>query len=267
MATPAPVVDPVSGLRTGAGPDLDHLTVLAGLQDAFQAGIDGADPNAPVPACRRWRVRNLVTHLGRIHHWAAGQARRRQETPLGRGPFDLAPFYATQAAEIRDTLAALGPDASSWTLLGNGPASFWRRRQAHETLVHLHDLRAARLGSGAAVADTAPLDVPADVWADAVDEVVRLFAPRQVRLGRAAPLRAAVGLEAFDVGWSWVLGTADGVDRQHDAPADSPDVVLRATARDLALVLWGRLAPDEVDAQITGDRGALDDALAGRIVP
>ncbi|WP_277211544.1 maleylpyruvate isomerase N-terminal domain-containing protein [Isoptericola croceus] len=268
MTVPAPFVDPASGVRadgrTDAGTDLDRLAALVRLQADFVAGIDGADPNAPVPACGRWRVRNLVTHLGRIHHWAAGQARRRQENPLGRGPFDLAPFYATQAAEIRDTLAALGPDASSWTLLGNGPASFWRRRQTHETLVHLHDLRAARLGSGTAVAHEAPIDVPPQLWADAVDEVVRMFAPRQVRLGRMEPLTNAVGLEAQDVGWSWTLGAPDhGAGR----PASGPTVTLRAPARELALVLWRRLAPGEAEVEIDGDRAALDAALAAPIVP
>ncbi|MCK0117498.1 maleylpyruvate isomerase family mycothiol-dependent enzyme [Isoptericola sp. S6320L] len=255
MTTPAPAVDPSSGRRTDGAADLDRLALLARLQEAFAADVDGADPAAPVPACGRWRVRNLVTHLGRIHHWAAGQARRVQETPLGRGPFDLAPFYAEQAAEVRDTLAALGPDATSWTLLGNGPASFWRRRQAHETLVHLHDLRAARLGSATAVGREEPVDVPAPVWADAVDEVVHLFAPRQVRLGRMDPLTAAVGLEATDLGWSWTLGDGD------------PAVVARGPSRELALVLWRRLTPSEAEVEVLGDAATLHTTLAAPIVP
>ncbi|MFV2143318.1 maleylpyruvate isomerase N-terminal domain-containing protein [Isoptericola sp. G70] len=256
MITAAPVVDPRSGRRPDAADDLDHLALLGGLQQAFAVDVESADPDARVPACGRWRVRNLVTHLGRIHHWAAGQARRVQETPLGRGPFDLAPFYAEQAAEVREALATLGPDARSWTLLGNGPASFWRRRQAHETLVHLHDLRAARQGSAIAVGHEAPIDVAAEVWADAVDEVVRMFAPRQVRLGRMDPLTVAVGLEATDVGWSWTLGGGTG-----------PDVVVRGSSRDLALVLWRRLTPAEADVEIVGDVAALGSALAAPIVP
>ncbi|WP_407317352.1 maleylpyruvate isomerase family mycothiol-dependent enzyme [Isoptericola halotolerans] len=255
MATPAPAVDPASGRRTDEE-DLDRLALLGGLQQAFAADVDGADPRSPVPACGRWRVGNLVTHLARIHHWAAGQARRVQETPLGRGPFDLAPFYSEQAAEIRDTLTAVGPDATSWTLLGDGPASFWRRRQMHETLVHLHDLRAARLGSGAAVEAETPIDVPREAWADAVDEVVRMFAPRQVRMGRMGPLPVTVALEATDVGWSWSLG--DG---------SSPDATVRAGAHDLALLLWHRLAPSETDLDVVGERAALDVLLGAPVVP
>ncbi|MBN0041309.1 maleylpyruvate isomerase family mycothiol-dependent enzyme [Cellulosimicrobium cellulans] len=230
---------------------LDHLTLLSHLQDAFLAGVPEADPRAPVPACGRWRVRNLVEHLGRIHHWAAGQARRRQETPLGRGPFDLAPFYAEQAAELRTTLAGLDPDARAWTLLEtDDPGStvrFWHRRQAHETLVHLHDLRAA---GGSTVDDVEPA-----VWADTVDEVVTVLQPRQVRLERMAPLARPLALRATDAGRSWVLGGGDPV-----ATASAP-------ARELALALWGRLTPDAAGVVVDGDAGALAAALAERITP
>lgn len=253
--TTAPAVDPATGLRSDGGPDLDHLALLATLQDAFAAGTATADPTARVPACGRWRVRHLVVHLGRIHHWAAGQARRRQETPLGRGPFDLVPFYAAQAAELRTTLAGLPPDARSWTLLEHGPVTFWWRRQTHETLVHLHDLRAATLGSGAAVGAEDPIAVDAEVWADGVDEVVTMFQPRQVRLGRMAPLERTVALHATDVGRTWVLG------------GTAPAATVHAPARELDLLLWRRLSPDDAGATVTGDRDALTAVLAEPIVP
>ncbi|MBD8077451.1 maleylpyruvate isomerase family mycothiol-dependent enzyme [Cellulosimicrobium arenosum] len=238
-----------------SGPDhLDLLDLLARLQVAFLADVRVADPTARVPACGRWRVRNLVEHLGRIHHWAAAQAARRQETPLGRGPFDLAPFYAEHAAELREALAVLDADARAWTLLENDdPAStvrFWHRRQVHETLVHLHDLRAAAGGTVE--------DVPPAVWADTVDEVVTLLLPRQVRLGRTAPTDRAVALEATDAGRTWSLGSG------------APAVRLSGPARGLALVLWRRLPPDpEVvpGLDVDGDGDALVAALAGRPTP
>ncbi|MBD5787919.1 maleylpyruvate isomerase family mycothiol-dependent enzyme [Cellulosimicrobium terreum] len=238
---------------------LDHLVLLARLQDAFLADVPGADPQAPVPACGRWRVRNLVEHVGRIHHWAAAQARRRQETALGRGPFDLAPFYAEHAAELRATLAELEPDARAWTLLeSDDPGStvrFWHRRQVHETLVHLHDLRAA---AGRAVDDVAPA-----VWADTVDEVVTVMAPRQVRLGRAAPFERPVDLVATDADRSWVLGGPGDLDT---AP---PQPVVRVTgpARELALVLWRRVEPTSAGITVEGDADALATALGERITP
>ncbi|MFJ4233616.1 maleylpyruvate isomerase family mycothiol-dependent enzyme [Cellulosimicrobium cellulans] len=230
---------------------LDHLALLSRLQDAFLAEVRDADPETPVPACAGWRVRDLVEHVGSVHHWAAAQARRRPETPLGPGPFDLAPFYADHAAELRTTLAALDPDAPAWTLLApDDPAStvlFWHRRQTHETLVHLHDLRAAR---GSAVRDVDPV-----VWADAVDEVVTVMAPRQVRLGRAEPLALPVALRAIDAGRSWVLGDGE------------PAATTSAPARELALLLWGRLTPAAAGVVVDGDADALAAALAGRLTP
>ncbi|WP_069387723.1 maleylpyruvate isomerase family mycothiol-dependent enzyme [Cellulosimicrobium cellulans] len=236
---------------------LDHRALLGRFQSAFLADVPRSDPRARVPACGRWRVRNLVEHLRRIHHWAAAQARRRQETPLGRGPFELEPFYAEHAAELRATLDELDPDARAWTLLETGDAAstvrFWHRRQAHETLVHLHDLRAA---SGRSVGDVAPA-----AWADTVDEVVTVLQPRQVRLGRMLPLEPPVALVATDAGSSWVLGARDGV---------VPDVQVSAPARELALVLWRRVAPDAgalPGLTVDGDTSALEAALRERITP
>src|SRR6478609_788192 len=212
----------------------DRLALLARLQDAFLADVPDADPRAPVPACGRWRVRNLVEHLGRIHHWAAAQARRRQETPLGRGPFVLEDLYATCAAELRDTLAELGPDAVAWTLVENGPASFWHRRQTHETLVHLWDLRTA---------GGLPLSVDPRIWADTVDEVVTVMQPRQERMGRMEPLPAPIELAADDAQRSWLLG----------APTvPHPSVTVTGPADALALLLWGRTSPDDERLAVTG---------------
>jgi len=224
------------------------LDTLRDLQDQFLSTIPDVDPTTRVPWCGRWRVKDLVVHISRIHHWAAAQARREHETPLGRGPFVLTDLYASCAAEVRDTLAALGPDARSWTLVGEGPASFWHRRQTHETLVHLWDLRTA---GGLALA------VEPELWADTVDEVVTVMTPRQVRMGRMQPLPAPVSLLATDTDRTWLLG----------AGADRPAVAVHGTARDLALLLWGRSTPDDAGFRVDGDRAALDDALARPLTP
>lgn len=240
-----------------AGPEptprapLDHLALLHALQDRFLASIDEVDPAARVPWCGRWRARHVVEHTARIHHWAAGQARRQQETPLGRGPFVLTELYAAQAAELRETLAALDPDAPAWTLDDSGVVRFWHRRQVHETLVHLWDLRTA----GGLTTDVGPR-----VWADTVDEVVTVMQPRQVRLGRMAALPGRIALAATDGPQRWTMHAAD------DAPP-APVVAVRGPARALALLLWGRTTPDDAALEATGDRAALDAALAERLTP
>ena len=232
-------------------PPVATTAVLADLQDRFLASVGEVDAGARVPWCGRWRVRDLVVHLGRIRHWAAGQARRRQETPLGRGPFVLDAFYATQAAELRETLDELDPNAPAWTLDDSGVVRFWHRRQVHETLVHLWDLRTA---------GGLPLDVPPAVWADTVDEVVTVMHPRQVALGRVAAPPSPVRLVAQDAGRSWATAAALG------APGE-PAATVHGPAERLALLLWGRTTPDDPALGVTGDRDALDAAVTGRITP
>jgi uncharacterized protein (TIGR03083 family) len=228
---------------------LDHLDELVVTQDAFLAAIGKVDPATPVAWCGDWRVSDLVEHLARVHHWAAAQARSTREAPLGPGPFVLEDLYRECAVGLRDTLVGLGPDAIGSTLLGRGPASFWRRRQLHETLVHLWDLRTAG-GLG--------LDVRPEVWADTVDEVVTVMQPRQVSRDRMPRLPSAIELTASDVDRMWRLDTAD----------DGPAVVqVRAPASVLALMLWGRRSPDDADVEVAGDGGVLRAALAGPITP
>ncbi|WP_369374960.1 maleylpyruvate isomerase N-terminal domain-containing protein [Promicromonospora sp. Populi] len=244
---------------------LDHLSLLARFQGGFLAAVPDADPDARVPACGEWTVRELVEHLAGVHHWAAGQARAERGVPLGDGPFDLAPHYAAQAATLRRALAELDPDATGRVLahpapMGPGPVRFWHRRQTHETLVHLHDLLAAAAGAGA----LGLVEAEPEVWADTIDEVVTMFQPRQVGLGRMAPLRHPVALVATDVvgAPAWVLG-APG----ERADEVAPGVVVSGTAEGLALMLWRRLTPAEAELTIEGDPARLEAALAQPIVP
>lgn len=235
----------------------DHLDALARYQADFLATTTRADPRAPVPWCGRWRVSNLVVHLGRIHHWAAAQARRVQETPLGRGPFDLAPFYAQNAEELRTTLAELDPEARAWTLLDDGvpraeqvgTVRFWHRRQALETLVHLWDLRTATAEE---------LAVETEAWVDCVDEVVTVMHPRQIRLGRIEAPQVRLRLEAVDAVGRWDLMAQEGATQV---------VTIAGPARELALLVWGRAALDAPGLHIEGDPGAASAALAVGLTP
>ncbi|MGI5187425.1 maleylpyruvate isomerase N-terminal domain-containing protein [Promicromonospora sp. CA-289599] len=244
---------------------LDHLTLLARFQDDFLAAVPDADADARVPACGDWTVRGLVEHLAEVHHWAADNARGVKGRGLGGGPFDLAPHYAAQAATLREAFAEIDPDSTGRVLthpepMGPGPVRFWHRRQTHETLVHLHDLLAARAGaSSVGLVGAEPA-----VWADTVDEVVTVLQPRQVGLGRMTPLRRPVALLATDVDGTrtWVLG-APGERAEEVAPF----TVVSGPAEGLALMLWRRLTPAEAGLTVEGDRTGLDAALAEPIVP
>jgi uncharacterized protein (TIGR03083 family) len=265
---PSGAAEPAAGPTAGAAAAGDLLGALAAAQDAFARLLAGADPDAPVAACAPWTVTDLALHLGGVHRWAAGMARGTDDggdDPVEpRGPAELLAFYREQAGALLATLRELGPDAPALTLVGPGPAAFWHRRQLHETLVHLDDLATAA-GAPHPVDDAA-------LWADAVDEVVTVMTPRQVRLGRIAPVAVPLGLVASDAGRSWTLGGAAG--GAPGAPGAAPDgqsggvsVTVAGPARAVALLLWGRTAPQDPALTVSGDRAALASALAGPLTP
>ncbi|GAB2475883.1 maleylpyruvate isomerase N-terminal domain-containing protein [Xylanimonas ulmi] len=242
------------------------LAQLARLQGAFAALTSEVDPDATVPGLGGWRVRDLVAHLAGIHHWAAGMAVGDRTRDPALDAAALAALYAGHADALRATLAAAGPDAAARTLTGPGTASFWFRRQTHETLIHLGDLAAARAGAWTpevydAVASEA--DVDPRLWADGVEEVVTVFEPRQVRLGRMAPLARLVTLRDAATGASWTLGG-------HEAgrsPDETPAATATGDARALDLVLWRRVTPADAGVVVDGDKDALAAALAAGVTP
>ncbi len=230
----------------GAAPDLVTLTALT---EAFAQTVPTVPADVPVPWCGSWLVGDLVEHLAQVHHWAAGQAQRREAEPVAWSPAQAEDGYRRCAHELLTTLATLAPDSPAWTLDESGVSGFWHRRQVHETLVHLWDLRTAG-GSG--------LDVPPALWADTVDEVVAVMAPRQVRLGRLALPARAVTLVATDTPGRWTLPSAQ---------AGAPAATVHGPAAALALLLWARTGLDDPTLHVTGDATAVHEALAGALTP
>ncbi|MFE6649371.1 maleylpyruvate isomerase family mycothiol-dependent enzyme [Nocardioides sp. NPDC057772] len=231
----------------------DYFVILGELQSEFAAALKQADPDLPVPSCGDWSVGDLADHLAGVHHWAAAMARDEDEVPLPV-PLDLVATYQEQAAELRETLSALGPGATGRILNGLsddglGPVSFWFRRQVHETLVHLWDIRSA-LGLAAP-------EVTPELWADAVDEVLTVMYPRQIALKRTRKVVTRIELSAIDVDQSWAIGAPNAVQK----------VSVAGSARDLALLLWGRTPPTAAELTVTGDEAALAEALSRAIVP
>lgn len=209
----------------------DWNQLLADATGDFATLAADADLDDLVPDCPGWTVASLVVHLGGIHQWARhavveGKPEGRPE-PAPDDDDALDGWYRTHATDLLAELA--DPDRPAW-IFGDGPgtASWWSRRQVHETRMHTRDL----LVAGGRV-DEWTLD-PALAW-DGVDEVATMFYPRQLRLGRCDPLPASLRLVAEDLpdARPIVIGDAE------------PVVEVSAPAADVLLLLWHRRASED----------------------
>jgi uncharacterized protein (TIGR03083 family) len=221
---------------------------------AFVEAVRTADPAGPVPACPGWGLADLGRHLGSVHRWAREAVLTGHAGVEPPGPEDreaLVAWLAEGAAALVATLRDTDPQAPTWTF-GPPPhrVAFWGRRQAHETAMHLVD---AQQSAGL------PVRMDAHLAADGVLEVTTMFFPRQVRLGRIAPLQDGLRIVLTDAPETAVLA-GDGTDP--DAPATT---TVTGSAADILLVLWGRagLATLAVD----GDPDIARSVLAAGITP
>jgi len=223
------------------------VTLLRQGTDRFAAAVSEGDLEAPVATCPGWTLRDLADHLGGVHQWAAhavvAGTPHFEPEPAGAAlrAGQLAGWYRRHAADLVAILAERPADAPAWTMDDTDPtAGFWRRRQVHETTLHLWDAEQA-LGA------PSPLE-PALAW-DGVLEVVNVMYPRQVRLGRVQPLAAEVRMAATDGPWRAALGEGEPVE-------------LRAAAEVLLRLLWHRADPqtEEVDPRA-------GELLSGAVTP
>jgi uncharacterized protein (TIGR03083 family) len=206
-------------------------------------------------------VRALAGHLGGIHRWAREaivEGRPGEQSDAGPDdPGQLGPWFAEGAAALTATLRGAEPETLCWTF-GPPPrtAAFWLRRMPHETVLHAWDAHAA-------LGDDLALD--RDLALDGVDEVVTMFVPRQVRLGRLVPPPHAVELRATDappgVGPWQLFGGEAGT--RNGAPA----AVVAAPAAELLLLLWRRIPLTAGPVTVEGDQAAAHAVLAAPLTP
>ncbi|MEZ5096592.1 MAG: maleylpyruvate isomerase family mycothiol-dependent enzyme [Nocardioides sp.] len=217
--------------------------------DRLERAVREEALDAPVPCCPGWAVRDLAHHLGTIERWVCHAVDHASPDAPDPGlPTDsaLVEWYRRGAADLLGRLEA-DPATPAWTFGPTKDVGFWWRRQAHEHRLHRWDLEAA-------LGEPTPLD-PA-LADDGVAEVVTMFWPRQVRLGRAEPPADALGLVATDTGGQWRIG------------GEGPLVAtLGAPAGDLLLALWHRLPADAPALIWNGDEAAGRAILALPLAP
>lgn len=210
-----------------------------------------AGPDAKVPTCPEWQVRDLLRHTGAVHRWAAAFVAdgHTAPRPMGDAPdldgAELVDWYRDSHRLLVDTLTSAPPEVECWTFLpasGPSPLAFWIRRQAHETTVHRYDAEAARGGTATPIAP--------DFAADGIDELLRGFHARsrsRVRSEEPRALRVRAQDAGADAVWTVRLTTEPPVTVR--AEAGAAEAELSGPAEQLYLALWNRAPVPKV----TGD--------------
>ena len=251
----------------------DFYAEINGSTATLAGLINGADLTQGVPSCPDWTLRQLATHVGRAHRWAAEIVATRsaefipfRAVPNGRLPDDPIRHVGWLSEGAERLVAALREAGTDpvWAFGRLRPASFWARRMAHETAVHRADAEIA--------AGRAPV-IDAGIAVDGIDEWLTLENQQSEDLldgGQDSRLGALADgellhIHATDEGLGetgeWLVrstGDRITVTRGHS----KGDAAIRGPASALLLVLVRRLAPDDAPVQIIGDRAVLERWLA-----
>ena len=232
-----------------------HLAALRSSAAALRAAAASAGLDAKVPTCPAWDVRELVTHQGMVHRWAAASVRRERDhktsesLAAAQAAPDLLEWFWAGVDALIDTVLATAQDAKAMVFLNDAPPPrwFWARRQAHETTIHSVDAVAAVLGRWPATADVSLDPVLA---ADGIDELLCGFITRgKGRLPAAGP--SILLVRTTDTGHAWTLRIGDGPIATTAGQTGTPDATFAGSAVQLYLSLWNRA--DEIS--VTGPAG------------
>ena len=236
---------------------------------AIAALVEAGDLARPIPTCPDWTLRQLATHVGRAHRWAAAITGTRsaefipfKSLPGGRFPDDPAERAPWLTAGARRAVAAIreAGDDPVWAFGELVPASFWGRRMCHETLVHAAD---AQLAVGRQP------DIAPRVAADAIDEWLTVTSgpvygrpdPRAAALPQGRVLHVHATDDGLDGAGEWLIShDSDGV-RVRPGHGRG-DAALTGPAAALLLVLLRRAPAGDPAVTVFGDGALLTRWLA-----
>ncbi|MFC7528833.1 maleylpyruvate isomerase family mycothiol-dependent enzyme [Actinoplanes sp. GCM10030250] len=231
------------------------LSLIEARSEALREAAGPADPEARVPGCPEWSLRDLVAHLGGVQRfWAVtvsladDSAPPPEEQRPDREPHgDLLEWSAESTRLLLTALGAARPDAPSWAWwAGSGApltAGAVARHQVQEAAVHAFDAQET-IGK--------PEPIPAAVAVDGVAEFLSVF------LGTLGPWPhrpARVAFQAIE-GPSWTLDLSPSGAHADPAASGEPVTRIHGTASDLVLWLYRRIALSSV--RIDGDRAVAE---------
>ena len=203
------------------------------------ATIAVASLDVRVPSCPDWSFADLIWHLGRVQRfWASviragsdGEPEFPPETPGPAEARELEAWFRASTLELLGALDETRWDAPAWTWwIEERTVAAIARHQVQEAAVHRWDAQQA-------VTHVEPL--PVRLADDGVDEFIWLA--RQLR----GP--APIAFQATDTGTIFNAGSG------------TPAATVSATASELVLLLYGRIAVDGVE--IVGDHAAVGEFL------
>ena len=219
------------------------------------------DLGEPVPHLGRWKVRDVVAHLGGVHRWATRVLTERSMAGPGftKSRLDgsmLCDWFEEGAASLVETMRADEPEAVCPNFNPGSPSTvaWWIRRQQHETTIHRWDVEAAF----AAVSSIDP-----SIAVDGIDEYLDTF----VRTRGKHALDSVVLVETTRPKRRWTLRPADKPGRVDVSVGPPPPGELEVTLVKgrpdaVLLALWGRLTVVEAKLVIEG-RAELSSLLKG----
>ncbi|MFE7778978.1 maleylpyruvate isomerase family mycothiol-dependent enzyme [Streptomyces sp. NPDC057445] len=224
---------------------------LAGEGRLLAAAAEKAGPDADVPVCPGWQVRDLLRHTGMVHRWATAfvtEGHTQYHPDSGEPDLDgdeLLGWFREGHGRLVAALTDAPEDLDCWSFLSApSPRAFWARRQAHETTVHRADAESA-LGDPGPVA-TAPAR-------DGIDELLCAFHSRsRSRVRTENPRILRVRATDTDDVWTVHLSSEPPRTVRTTGNGEGPaDCELSGPVDRLYLTLWNRLPHTAV--RIKGD--------------
>ena len=241
----------------------EHIEALDHEGRRLADVASGTAWDAPVPSCPGWALRDLVTHVGGVHRWAAAivggalsRSDRETHAAVGSGPADaeLLDWFRSGHASLVRTLQNADPTVSFWSFLpAPTPLASWARRQAHETAIHRVDAELAAGGDVSHCGDAFALD--------GLDELLYSFAVRRGRGGPTAHPPKIIEVRPAGASMRRIWIGPSGIDTTDFEAAEAADAGVAARCavsgppHDVYLWSWHRPAAFTV----AGDRAVLDD--------
>ena len=202
--------------------------------DRLKAAALKAGPDAAIPDCPKWTVKDLVSHLVMVHSFTVAgiTGNPRGEDPEPSDWDDLLGLWDGRRMAAREALAG-APDTLVHAPLGGPqvPRSVWVRRMAHETAIH-------RLDAEGALGLKTTFSPP--FAADGIDEYLTFITPHRRSKAESA---GTASFRATDTGHEWTVRYAPGeLPSASRSASEDAGVTVSGTADQLYRAVWGRPA-------------------------